>query len=119
MDCVFHVATAAPTAHNAHNQELMRAVNVDGTINVVEACAAAGVPRLVYTSSASVVFEGRPLYAADESVPYAARPMDYYTHTKIEGEGVKCGAWDWRGRRRGPACDTASKAEKLHSTPEL
>lgn len=86
MDCVFHVATAAPTAHNAHNQELMRAVNVDGTANVVDACAAAGVPRLVYTSSASVVFDGRDLYAADEATPYAARPMDYYTHTKIEGE---------------------------------
>lgn len=85
MDCVFHVATAAPTAHNAHNRELMRAVNVDGTANVVDACAAAGVPRLVYTSSASVVFDGRDLYAADEGTPYAARPMDYYTHTKIEG----------------------------------
>lgn len=31
MDVVFHVATAAPTAANAHNEALMRAVNIDGT----------------------------------------------------------------------------------------
>lgn len=31
MDVVFHVATAAPTATNAHNEALMRAVNIDGT----------------------------------------------------------------------------------------
>ena len=54
MDCVFHVATAAPTAHNAHNRELMWAVNVEGTRNIIDACMAQAVPRLVYTSSASV-----------------------------------------------------------------
>lgn len=90
MDVVFHVATAAPTASNAQNQALMAAVNIDGTRNVVEACVRGGVPRLVLTSSASVVFNGRDLVDVTEDEPYAARPMDYYTHTKIEGR--------WRGR---------------------
>jgi sterol-4alpha-carboxylate 3-dehydrogenase (decarboxylating) len=85
MDVVFHVATAAPTASNAYNQDLMRTVNIDGTRNVVAACVAAGVTRLVFTSSSSVVFDGSDLNGVDESRPYAARPMDYYTHTKIEG----------------------------------
>lgn len=31
MDTVFHVATAAPTAHNSLNEALMRDVNVGGT----------------------------------------------------------------------------------------
>eukprot|EP00887_Chlorella_sp_A99_P005269 scaffold1.g5269.t1 len=61
QDVVFHVATAAPTAANTLNEGLMRAVNVDGTAHVIDACVAVGVPRLVYTSSASVVFDGRDL----------------------------------------------------------
>ena len=92
MDVVFHTATASPTAANAHNHALMRSVNVDGTRNVVEACVAAGVKRLVYTSSASVVFDGRDLVGADESQPYAAKPLDYYTQTKIDGERLALAA---------------------------
>jgi len=53
-DVVFHCATAAPSAANASNEDLMYAVNVRGTEHVVSACKAAGVPKLVYTSSASV-----------------------------------------------------------------
>lgn len=83
---VFHVATASPTGANAYNHDLMRGVNVDGTQNVVDACVREHVPALVYTSSASVVFSGKDLVDVDESTPYAARPMDYYTVTKIEGE---------------------------------
>lgn len=41
-----------------------------------------GVARLVYTSSASVVFDGRDLINANEDAPYAAKPIDYYTETK-------------------------------------
>lgn len=51
---------------------------------------AGGVPALVLTSSASVVFEGRHLHRVDEGAPYAARPMDFYTHTKIEGGRHGC-----------------------------
>lgn len=42
-----------------------------------------GVARLVYTSSASVVFDGRDLINVNEDAPYAARPIDYYTETKV------------------------------------
>lgn len=34
----------------------------------------------------AVVFEGRTLTMVDETQPYAAKPMDYYTQTKIIGE---------------------------------
>jgi len=47
------VATATPTSENALNQELMDAINVKGLQHVIDACKAAGVTRLVYTSSAS------------------------------------------------------------------
>jgi len=86
---VFHVATASPTGANANNHVLMRGVNVDGTRNVVDACVKCKVPSLVYTSSASVVFDGKDLFLADEkATPYAAKPLDFYTLTKIEGEKV-------------------------------
>ena len=41
-----------------------------------------GVARLVYTSSASVVFDGRDLINVNEDAPYASKPIDYYTETK-------------------------------------
>lgn len=83
---VFHCATASPTGENATNKQLMHSVNVNGTQNIIDACIANGVEKLLFTSSASVVFEGKHLYNVDESTPYAAHPMDYYTQTKIEGE---------------------------------
>lgn len=54
MDVVFHCATAAPAAANTANRKLMHDVNVLGTRHLLDACAAAGVRHLVYTSSASV-----------------------------------------------------------------
>lgn len=86
IQVVIHCATAAPTAENALNNTLMHAVNVEGTKNVIEACCACSVSKLVYTSSASVVFEGKNLHLVNENVPYAKHPMDYYTKTKILGE---------------------------------
>lgn len=85
MSVVFHAATAAPTAQNAARaRELMNSVNIRGTQNVIDACKEHGVPQLIYTSSASVVFDGGPLHDVDESHPYASPPMDYYTGTKAE-----------------------------------
>lgn len=83
---VIHTATAAPTGANAYNHQLMKSVNVDGTRHIIEACKAHHVKVLVYTSSASVVFEGKDLYLVDEDTPYASNPLDLYTETKIQGE---------------------------------
>jgi len=83
---VMHTATAAPTGSNAYNHQLMQSVNVDGTRHVIDACVKHGVKALVYTSSASVVFDGKDLFLVDEDIPYAAKPLDFYTITKIEGE---------------------------------
>jgi len=89
MDVVFHCAAAAPSASNAiGNEKLMHDVNVLGTEHVIAACRALGVGRLVYTSSASVVFEGRDLLNVDESIPLAQKPMDFYTSTKVMAAGL-------------------------------
>jgi len=46
------------------------------------------VQRLVLTSSASVVYEGKDIVNGTEDLPYAQKPMDYYTETKILQEQV-------------------------------
>ena len=46
------------------------------------------IQKLVLTSSASVVYEGRDIKNGSEDLPYASRPMDYYTETKILQEKV-------------------------------
>lgn len=60
--------------------------NVVGAENVVDACAAAGVRRLVYTSSASVVFDGEPQAGVDETAPYPDRWLAHYPHSKSIAE---------------------------------
>ena len=60
--------------------------NVVGTDNVLAACQRHGVPRLVYTSSPSVVFDGRDMEGADESAPYPRHYEAYYPRTKALAE---------------------------------
>lgn len=82
-DVVMH--TASPVAHGI-KQELMRAVNVDGTRNLLRAARESGVKAFVYTSSASVIFDNETeLVNADESYPIVAGKdqPSYYTSTKV------------------------------------
>ncbi|KAI6138169.1 hypothetical protein BKA82DRAFT_3948691, partial [Pisolithus tinctorius] len=51
---------------------------VEGTRAIIEAAIAAGVRRLVYTSSAGVVFDSTDVVNVDERVPYLEKPFDAY-----------------------------------------
>jgi 2-alkyl-3-oxoalkanoate reductase len=82
-DVVFHVAAKAGLA--GRYRDYHRA-NVAGTENVLAACRRHGVARLVYTSSPSVVFAGRDLEGADESLPYPAHYDSPYAATKAQAE---------------------------------
>uniref|UniRef100_A0A8C4SMB7 Sterol-4-alpha-carboxylate 3-dehydrogenase, decarboxylating n=1 Tax=Erpetoichthys calabaricus TaxID=27687 RepID=A0A8C4SMB7_ERPCA len=77
---VFHCASPAPSSDN---RELFYKVNFIGTKAVIRACKQAGVQKLILTSSASVVFEGSDVKNGQEDLPYAKKPIDYYTETKI------------------------------------
>ena len=44
---------------------------------------------MVLTSSASVVFEGTDIKNGREDLPYAKKPIDFYTETKIQQEKVR------------------------------
>ncbi|CAJ0839643.1 10309_t:CDS:2 [Entrophospora sp. SA101] len=84
ITCVIN--TASPP-HDGKNEEMFWKVNVQGTKNVIEACLANQVRKLVYTSSSSVIYDGvNELINADETYPYPDKHMDVYNETKAEGE---------------------------------
>ena len=80
---VFHVAGHVGVWGPA--QDFFR-VNVDGTRHVIAACRAAGVSRLVYTSSPSVVYHGGDLSGVDESVPLCTQAPCAYPTSKAAAE---------------------------------
>lgn len=53
---------------------------------MITACLHAGVQRLVYTSTASVVFDGSDVQNGDESMPIPRRHLDAYARTKAMAE---------------------------------
>ena len=61
-------------------------VNVGGTRNVIAACREANVPRLVYTSSPSVVYNGGDLAGIDESAPLCLHAPCGYPTSKAAAE---------------------------------
>ncbi|CAL1530907.1 unnamed protein product [Lymnaea stagnalis] len=81
VHCVFHCASPAPLGNN---KALFYKVNYEGTQNIIATCKEVGVKRLVLTSSASVVYEGKGIRnGKEDELPYATKPLDYYTETKI------------------------------------
>ncbi len=82
-DVVFHAA--AKVEMWGDYQDFFR-VNVEGTRNVIRACQQAGVSRLVFTSSPSVVAGGEDLCGVDESYPYPDHYLAHYPATKALAE---------------------------------
>lgn len=83
MDVVYHTAAKAgvwgdPATYHA--------VNVDGTRNVIAACQKHHVPRLIHTSSPSVVFTGGNMAGVNESAPYPFHFDAAYPATKAIAE---------------------------------
>ncbi len=82
-DIIFHVAAKAGIwgSYDAFYQ-----ANVIGTENVLEACRANGISKLVYTSSPSVVFDGKDVEGGNESLPYPQHYEAHYPQTKALAE---------------------------------
>ena len=80
---VFHVAGRVGVW--GPDEDFFR-VNVEGTRHVIAACRAAGVPRLVYTSSPSVVYNGSDLAGINESAPLCTAAPCAYPTSKAAAE---------------------------------
>lgn len=83
VETVFHVA--AKVGVWGRREDFFRA-NVLGTRAILAGCREHGVPRLVYTSTPSVVYNGRDLAGADESLPLTTDCPSAYPLTKAIAE---------------------------------
>lgn len=83
-DAIVH--TAAKAGVWGDYAEYRRA-NLDGTRNVLAACRAHRIPKLVYTSTPSVVHRAGGTEGGDESLPYTSDPdVTPYVATKARAE---------------------------------
>lgn len=83
VDVVFHVAAIAGIWGA---WQKFYGINTQGTLNVIESCRRHHVPKLVYCSSPSVVFDGSDQQGVNESVAYPRKWLCYYPQTKAMAE---------------------------------
>jgi len=80
---VINTATASPGAPRS----ILEKINVEGTKNLIEACFVNGVKQLIYTSSSSVVFDGKDIKnGSEDSLHYLEFYPDAYNDTKAQAE---------------------------------
>jgi len=82
-ELAFH---AAATLGDWGRREDFERGNVQGTGNVLEACADAGVRRLVHVSTEAVLIAGEPLVDVDETAPLRPDSPALYSATKARAE---------------------------------
>ncbi|HUC34061.1 MAG TPA: NAD-dependent epimerase/dehydratase family protein, partial [Ilumatobacteraceae bacterium] len=80
VDVVYHNVAQVPLAKDL---ELLRTVNVDGTVRLLDACRAAGVDKVVHTSSSAVFGVPRENPVLPTTVP---SPAEAYGHAKLAAE---------------------------------
>ena len=91
---VFHAASVVPHKIGFSSEDYFR-INTKGTENVLKACQACGVKRLIYTSSASLVLSKdhyEIINEADESHPLPSSPVNPYIASKQAAERLVCAA---------------------------
>lgn len=75
-------------------EDRYQAINVTGTGNVIEACRAHNIRRLVFSSSPSVAHGGGDIEGGDESLPYPSNFKAAYPRTKALAEQAVMAAND-------------------------
>ncbi len=81
---VFHNASVVHTAQS--KIDFIWKINFEGTKTMLAASQKQKVPRFVYVSSGSVVYEGKDIQNGDESLPYATTDHPPYAASKREAE---------------------------------
>ncbi|GHV87983.1 UDP-glucose 4-epimerase GalE [Spirochaetia bacterium] len=94
FDAIIHLAAFKAAGESMVKPEKYSVNNISGTVNILNAAAEAGIPNIVFSSSAAVY--GEPAYLPiDEKHP--TKPENYYGFTKLEIEGFL----DWYDRLKG------------------
>jgi sterol-4alpha-carboxylate 3-dehydrogenase (decarboxylating) len=97
VTCIIQTAAALPGQPRFVHVK----VNIEGTKNVIEQAQQYGVRKFVWTSSASVVFDGSDQDGVDETYPYPVHPVDDYSGTKATAEQLVLAA---NGQKRLSTC---------------
>ncbi len=84
FDMVIHLAARAGVRPSISNASLYEAVNVQGTINILECCRKYSIGKLIFASSSSI-------YGGNKKIPFSEddivdRPISPYAATKKAGE---------------------------------
>lgn len=82
-DAVFHLAAQVSVPLSVERPTLTYEVNAIGTVNLLEACVAAGTRRVVFSSSCAVYGDSEALPKREEMLP---EPLSPYAATKVAGE---------------------------------
>jgi nucleoside-diphosphate-sugar epimerase len=77
---------AAATLGDWGTREEFERGNVQGTQNVLRACAGAGVGRLIHVGTEAALMAGQPLVQVDESAPLRPDSRALYSSTKAQAE---------------------------------
>jgi sterol-4alpha-carboxylate 3-dehydrogenase (decarboxylating) len=84
METIVHNASIVHT--KASLSDIVWAVNHQGTLNMIEACKVHKIPKMVYISSASAVYEGEDIENGNETLPYSTISQAAYADSKIQAE---------------------------------
>ena len=82
-DVVFHLAAIPSVPRSIHDPVPSHEVNIDGTFNVLRACAQAKVRRVVYAASSSAYGDTESLPKVESMLPHPKSP---YAVQKLVGE---------------------------------
>ncbi len=83
MTCVFHQAALRSVPRSVDEPGATNEVNVEGTLNILQAAVGAGVRRFVYASSSSVYGDSTDLPQEESHLP---KPLSPYAVSKLAGE---------------------------------
>ncbi|WP_409435496.1 GDP-mannose 4,6-dehydratase [Mycobacterium sp. SMC-14] len=83
-EVIFHLAAQIDVRHSVADPVFDGSVNVIGTIRLADAARAAGVRKIVHTSSGGSIYGTPPRYPTSEDVP--TDPASPYAAGKVAGE---------------------------------
>ncbi len=91
------IHSAALVSYHQRDADLMKAINVGGTRNVVNACLSAGVKRLLYVSSVAAIGKEKGQKVVDEESKWIeGNLVSNYAESKYQAELEV-----WRGQEEG------------------
>jgi len=116
VDIVIHCA--AIIDWGIKPESFVLATNLQGTINIIEACKANGIKHLIYTSSLDAVYTGKALQNISEEQPYPEKHANVYCESKhlSEVEVIKANSASLKTCILRP-CDIFGEKDPYHIQP--